>query len=687
MTAHGRTSRRSVVERWLVGAGLLALGVFAVGAGSAPQGARPGPTLRAGHTALEAGAHETAARLFARLARDFPIVADHAARWEAHALLRAGQPESAISRVEEALDGPVAPHVERVLLDMEANAHVGLGAEAAARTAWLRAGKGEPDSEKRAERLAERARSHEREADLEAAAGLWLEIWSRYPATPSGKEADSELARLLPQDPAARGRVEAASGLTRLDALTERCRALVKARHNEAALEACTQARDLETRSASRKRLARNRADVLFRLRRYVLAEEAFRSLGNSRETRFWAARSMARSGDVATAIQRFETIGRGSDALAARARFLAGTLWEDRDMDKAAALYASVSDRAPRASQRREADWRLGWSDYRAGRFASATLRFDALARAEPDPIEALRGRYWAARSRGQTPGEEEGAARALSALAAEYPFTYYGWRSSGEGRVRIAQAASTSAPTDRPSALPADILERARILIEGNLLDDAALELDRARPKARSRADRLTLSGLLQAAGRFHEAERLVLDAYLHELSRGPTAAGADLWWVAWPTAFEPEVDRAVAPTKVPRELLYAVMREESGYRPRVVSVVGARGLAQIMPTTGQNLAAKLGATDFDPDELFIPARNLQLAAVYLEDLLEQFDGRASAVIASYNAGENAVGRWVARDGDLADDEWVESIPYDQTRAYVKRVLRSVQAYRALY
>jgi soluble lytic murein transglycosylase len=103
--------------------------------------------------------------------------------------------------------------------------------------------------------------------------------------------------------------------------------------------------------------------------------------------------------------------------------------------------------------------------------------------------------------------------------------------------------------------------------------------------------------------------------------------------------------------------------------------------------MPDTGRRLAGALGAADFDATELFVPERNLELGAFYLSQLLTRFDGRMSAAIASYNAGPEAVARWLAADPTGEDDAWVESIPYDQTRGYVKRVLRSVHVYRALY
>jgi soluble lytic murein transglycosylase len=158
-------------------------------------------------------------------------------------------------------------------------------------------------------------------------------------------------------------------------------------------------------------------------------------------------------------------------------------------------------------------------------------------------------------------------------------------------------------------------------------------------------------------------------------------------ELWWHAWPAPFEQEVRRATAGGRtVEPGLVYAVMREESGYRPAVVSVSGARGLLQLMPETAERVSQRAGITLGSADDLFVPRVNIELGAAYLAELLTRFEGRRSAAIGSYNAGPNAVARWLAQ-GAAEDDEWVEAISYDQTRGYVKRVLRSVHAYRVLY
>jgi soluble lytic murein transglycosylase len=101
--------------------------------------------------------------------------------------------------------------------------------------------------------------------------------------------------------------------------------------------------------------------------------------------------------------------------------------------------------------------------------------------------------------------------------------------------------------------------------------------------------------------------------------------------------------------------------------------------------MPETGERLAQSIAMENFTEEDLFLPDVNIRLGSYYLRELLERFNGRKSAAIASYNAGPTAVSRWI--DPAIEDDEWVEAIPYDQTRTYVKRVLRSLHVYRVLY
>ena len=177
-------------------------------------------------------------------------------------------------------------------------------------------------------------------------------------------------------------------------------------------------------------------------------------------------------------------------------------------------------------------------------------------------------------------------------------------------------------------------------------------------------------------------------MVDGFGDALAKAPPPDAQEPWRLAWPLAFREPVERAVA-GKGPdlQPLVYAIMREESGYQPSAISPVGARGLLQLMPTTGAHLARRAGIEGFSAEALFTPETNLRLGAVYLDDLVRRFGGRLSAAIASYNAGPEAVSKWLEAGGELPDDEWVEGISYEQTRGYVKRVLRSLHVYRSLY
>jgi soluble lytic murein transglycosylase len=125
----------------------------------------------------------------------------------------------------------------------------------------------------------------------------------------------------------------------------------------------------------------------------------------------------------------------------------------------------------------------------------------------------------------------------------------------------------------------------------------------------------------------------------------------------------------------------LLWAIMRQESAYRHEVRSKAGALGLLQLLPST----ASRLNGAPVTEAGLVDPVVNVRLGARYVGELLEEF-GDPRAAMAAYNAGEEAVRRWM-RDRPKVDDMWVEMIPYRETRDYVKQVYTIWRRYQALY
>jgi len=131
----------------------------------------------------------------------------------------------------------------------------------------------------------------------------------------------------------------------------------------------------------------------------------------------------------------------------------------------------------------------------------------------------------------------------------------------------------------------------------------------------------------------------------------------------------------------------LIDAMIRQESHFREQVVSPVGAVGLLQVMPLTGKRVARENRWVDFDKKWLYEPITNIELAVLYLKKLCMILDSRWYAVVAAYNAGEHVVSDWLKQRPDLSEEEFIEEIPYGETREYVKKVYTNWQAYKRIY
>jgi len=433
------------------------------------------------------------------------------------------------------------------------------------------------------------------------------------------------------------------------------------------------------------------RARALFRQRKYEGAVKAYAVLLPDLEARFWRARSLARNGQVDLSIAEFAEVARGSDEeYASWALFLMGTLYEDRnEMREAIGCFRRAAQYAHFPDRVRAALWREGWAQYRTGVKAQARSTFQALLEKTDDPLERLRPRYWAARA-ASGEGHAKLARKELDKLARDFPLTYYGWRAQErldlDGAGLLMSERQLAEGTRRVAD---ETIERAALLIEAGLDDLARDELRFAAREARGFVDRTRIGILLTRVGDYHRANELVVTAYGDSLARGLQPGREALWWLAWPPAYRDTITSVLPEdASIEPELVWAIMREESHYRVDARSAVGALGLLQLMPSTAAQLARQQGIEDFESTDLFDARTNIRLGATYLNQLGARFDGRMSAAIGSYNAGPRRVSSWLRGDaGELEDDIWVENIPYDQTRSYVKRVLRSLHVYKSFY
>ncbi len=278
--------------------------------------------------------------------------------------------------------------------------------------------------------------------------------------------------------------------------------------------------------------------------------------------------------------------------------------------------------------------------------------------------------------------PGERE----ALVAEVLRYDaFGYFGYRLR-EGRPPEAQPGEEPPP---PEGGPGSHLQKAAALLSSGLPDEAAAEyLASGGPLGPPSSARWAAARALLEAGRTPEAIREARRAFPQAYASPGLNAPEAFWRAVYPLPFLDGVKGAAEQASLPPLLVGSVARQESLWDPRAVSRSGALGLLQLMPATARAVAAQAGLPPFGRDRAFDPAWNLSAGSHYLASLLARYRGRLSVALAAYNAGPGRADEWLARPGaPKEDDLWIESIPFRETRSYVRRILLNLWEYSRLY
>ena len=333
---------------------------------------------------------------------------------------------------------------------------------------------------------------------------------------------------------------------------------------------------------------------------------------------------------------------------------------------------------------------WGLGWQEYRRENYSGAVGYWSELASIYPDSREARSGRYWTARSFEHL-GDGERARAVLGEIAASDTADFY--RRSAAARLAPPRSSRTSIagvaaepPVEQPWPVD-ERLHRARLLTDLGLDDLAMAEIEaqgeRTDPRARN-----ALTGLaLSRQGRHRSGIPHLRRAF--PALGGPYQASvpAQARRLYYPLAFEAAVRTAAESSRVPTHLVYGIIREESAFDVTAMSRVGARGLMQIMPATGREVAKKLGL-GYSESRLDDPEYNVRLGSAYFGQLLDMFDGRTELALAGYNGGPYRMKRLWREAGPRVElDFFLESLPVEESRNYVKRVLVFADSYEQLY
>jgi soluble lytic murein transglycosylase len=448
----------------------------------------------------------------------------------------------------------------------------------------------------------------------------------------------------------------------------------------------------------------------------YDEAEQACARAGNGdlhAKALYQGARSYAASGDRAAASARYARVEAEhpdhSYADDARLRTAEAAL-DGGDEAAAEKLLSEIPARYPKGDQLGEALWRLAFGSWRAEKYDDAARWLDEnLKRIPHEEIWYAEGRalYWKGRIHDKKK-EREKAVEMYTRAVREYPLSVYALLSMARLSEIAPPARAALVRELRKGAQPAAWTFAARPLFgepgfrravdlgrmgQGS---DARRELSRlgletmgdkrAGPdNKREDEDLLWIAAvLLDRAGVWNAAHSIPRHTLTEYKRQYPRALGAAKWRVAYPRAFAHLVSKNAKASKIPEWLQLAIMREESAFSPRIESVANAVGLTQLLVKTAKRFS---GGAQVNREALMDPVKNLEYGARYLGFLYARFSKAAPLTIASYNAGEGAVDRWLGERGSLAMDEFMETIPFDETRNYTKRVLASYFAYSWLY
>ena len=362
------------------------------------------------------------------------------------------------------------------------------------------------------------------------------------------------------------------------------------------------------------------------------------------------------------------------TDSWAAERRLVARGI--AKESPRLALMLTSVSPGAS-SSAKTAIEFDAGRYALRLNRRAEAILHFEIARSAAATPEEFSRAQYWLGRV-----VEAEGLVTAAAEHfrdASEAPTTFY-------GQLALMKLGVTELPIPGPPVIDRSIEQRFR-----------TRELVKAAARLASIGRRAEAEILYRhLAQTLTDPAEVALLAQMVEDQRDPSFA-LEIWHVAdvnqaaakivaYPIDGIPPIDR----DDVELPAIYAIARQESGFRKVAVSPVGAQGLLQLMPPTAEEVADRLGV-DYSFDRLTTDAAyNTTLGAAYLGSLLARFNGSYAMSFAAYNAGERRVQEWVKAYGDPRSSgtdvvDWIESIPIDETHNYVQRTLENLQVYRA--
>jgi len=399
---------------------------------------------------------------------------------------------------------------------------------------------------------------------------------------------------------------------------------------------------------------------------------------------------------DVDQLVKRYPQSSWTADALFGAGNFY----WVNLDRARAAEFYRRSLDISPDGRNAQTAEWRLAWIAYRDRKPEAADM-LESYVRRYPQSSYVQDALYWLGRSYERS-GNLEHARNFYLAGANRFPLTYFGAKSAerlrpepegiGASPVNPADMLLAIPPAppvpalDQPVAAAAEERQaRARAL--SDIAFDSSAELEYRAAYATTHAPKFLIdaAGAAIAAGHYGAGMAEVRQAIPQLEARRIGDIPNDAWRAAFPLPYELNLRSSAARNQLDPMLVAGLIRQESAFDTKAMSHAGAIGLMQVEPETGLKMAHELKVR-YARTRLTDPGYNLQLGSRYLANLIQAF-GTPEAALAAYNAGEDHVMEWTTGQNYLETPEFVESIPFTETREYVQIVIRNSEVYRQIY
>lgn len=540
--------------------------------------------------------------------------------------------------------------------------------------------------------------------DLDAkreAIALWRRVVARSPLSRAGREAETRaeasLAALPPDVRAELGEPSPADGIARAEAIAARMR------HDEAAAAFAEVARRTDD-PALRCEARIGEARAVYRARERTRAAELLSAVADDCDApdvrawgRYLAGRALTMIGQQERALDQYAALEREvpDHRLADDARFRSALIDADRgDFERMTERLRTLPEAYPEGDMHGEARFMLAWRARSDGRLEEALAHLEASLRDGPgESAEDILGRaaYWRAAVLAEI-GRDDAAREAWMELVRELPLSYYSQqalvrsRELGPEAFEAAQALlGTPGSAEMRFAwhevFDTDAFARAVELFKVGEVDPGREELATLDLEGDD-ALRWLEAALLDRAGAHSSSvylTRVRLDDFR---TQPPSGEHFARWRIAYPAAYAPLLEQTAEARALPAQLIRAIAREESSFRPDAVSVAHAYGLVQVILPTARRFARRLELTA-TPQTMVDPAVNLAIGAEFMKWLWDRYESNPAVLPSAYNAGQGATDRWLRQRPDQRLDEWVEDIPYDETRRYTRRVLQSWGVY----